>query len=231
MHSSSRTRLLVPVVAAVSLLLGAACSSSNSSDSSGTESTSGASSTETSTTAPGTTAAPATTVDAALSDPVGKFLISSVPEGFRLQDDTLANTGPADLGLAADEDGAPDAKAFLEGIGYQHGYRRIWATNDFGRSLYISLDLLGNESGATAYCARAAENMRGKATTTSNFTVDGHPQAIGVRASDESGSASAVFESKGAWCVEVLVAGTNDVPMADQQAQASEVFLLQYAAV
>lgn len=231
MHHRRRPRSLAVAVGAAALsLLASACSSSESSDSTSTT-LSGQTPNTDGTGGAATTVVPTTTIDVALSDPVGKYLIRDVPGGFRVQEDDLANTGPADLGGAIEEDGADDAKAFLEGIGYQHGYRRLWATNDFGRSLYISLDLLGDEAGATAYCARAAANMRAKATTTSDFTVDGHPKAIGVRASDESGSASAVFEGKGKWCVEALIAGTNDVPMADQQTQAIDAFLLQYAAV
>lgn len=216
------------------MLAVSACSSSGSSDSATTSAAVPAATDNTrpdGSTAATSAAAPTTTVDAALTDPAGKYLITSVPKGYRVQDDDLANTGAADLTRAAEEDGASDARSFLEGIGYQHGYRRIWATQDFGRSIYVALDLLANEAGAKAYCERTAQNMRNKASLVEAFGVEGRPTAVGVRVSDESGSASAVFEAKGSWCIEVLAGGTNDVPVASQREQAASLFLAQYDAL
>lgn len=242
-HRRRTPSLLVSAACSAALVLVvSACSSSSSSDSASTSAASVPSDSATVTTAtdgtqPGgsiastSAAAPTTTVDAALTDPVGKYLITSVPKGYRVQDDDLANTGAADLARAAEEDGASDAQSFLEGIGYQHGYRRIWATQDFGRSIYVALDLLSNEAGAKAYCERTAQNMRNKASLVEGFGVEGRANAVGVRVSDESGSASAVFEAKGSWCIEVLSAGTNDIPAASQREQAATLFLAQYDAL
>lgn len=225
-----RTRRSVPVAAVAATvlmsLLGAACSSDSKRSEPST--TVAAPAGNASGSSDGATT---TTIDPALSDPVGRYLISTVPEGFSLQSDEFAGTGQVGLDLAVEEDGASDARSFLESVGYVSGYRRMWGTNDLGRTLFVALDLLGDDAGATAYCARAAETMRKRGTVASAFDVAGHPEAIGVRASDGSGSASAVFAAKGRWCVEALMGGTNDIPMADQQQQAIDTFLLQFAAV
>ena len=169
--------------------------------------------------------------DPAPEDPVGRLLLDTVPSGYIQQDDDLAGTGPKDLAAAAVDDGAPDAIAFLGGVGFERGYQRLWTTQDYRSTIYLHISVLGSNDGAVAYCRRLADNLRRKATTVDEFAVDGVPGAVGVRGGAADGAASAVFAARGSRCVEVLVGGTTDIPAGEQIAQVKALFRQQYALV
>ena len=220
-----RFTVLFPGLAAVGIaLLVSSCGSSN-----GTA-------TSTSTSIPRPTAQPASTdetasTDAALTDPLGALIIPDVPTGFSLQDEGFVGTGPTDIDKAAADAAFDGAKKFLEDIGFEREYQRLWTTNDFGSTIFIRIAGFETASGAQRYCSRIAEIMRSKAPAPEAFVVDGVPGALGVRGIDRDGSASAVFATKERRCVEVLWGGTNDVPSAEQIGNVTELFKRQYAAV
>ena len=145
-----------------------------------------------------------------------------------LQDDDIGNTGPTTLEKAAAEDGAPDAKDRLVKAGYQGGYRRLWATNDFSASLFAIIDRFNSAAGAAEYCARSAESFRSKATSPTSFSVPGLAGAVGLRGVERDGSGTAVFLTKGEWCAEVLLTGTNDADERVQVASVSSLAKVQY---
>ena len=162
------------------------------------------------------------------SSKIEKYLVADVPAEFTQQDDDLAGTGPTDLAKAAADAGFNGAAAFLQQAGFVAEHQRIWTTGDFRSTIFVRLSQFGADAGAAQYCSKLAELLRGKAAAPTDFTVDGVPGAVGVRASDRAGSASAVFAPKGRWCVEALWGGTNDVPADEQIAKATGLFRQQY---
>lgn len=159
---------------------------------------------------------------------IEKYLVADVPAEFTQQDDDLAGTGPTDLAKAAADAGFNGSAAFLEQAGFVAEHQRLWTTGDFRSTIYVRLAQFGADAGAAQYCSKLAELLRGKTSAPTAFTVDAVSGAVGVRASDRDGSASAVFATKGRWCVEVLWGGTNDVPADEQIAKATALFRQQY---
>ena len=159
---------------------------------------------------------------------IEKYLVADVPSEFTQQDDDLAGTGPTDLAKAANDAGFSGAATFLQQAGFVAEYQRLWTTNDFRSTIYVRLAQFSAQAGAASYCAKLAELLRDKVATPTSFSVDAMTGAIGVRASDRDGSASAVFAAKGRWCVEALWGGTNELPAEEQIAKATSLFRQQY---
>ena len=217
---TSRTRAALVGVAVIALM-SAGCGGSTKSDAGKRQSSSPPS--ETSTTA----ASPTTTAGRVISSPADlePLLISDVPAGFVRQPDDVGDTGPSNLDKAASDDGADDARAFLQSHGFIAGYQRLWAAGlrndasgnpdlDHADQIVVFLYAFRDSAGASAYMQRTLQGSQdaqpGQDMT--RYEPTGIPGAVGFTGGNaKDGYGGIVLFAKGGILVQLnLVRHTPD---------------------
>jgi len=182
------------------------------------------------TTAP--TAAPTTTTPPT-APPTGlaALILSTVPSGYVLQPDSVADTGPTDLNRAAADDAALDGRTALVDAGFVRGYQRQWSSADAsGTTLvqdFVFLYEFETPAGAQSYAQHwnATLTSTNQGVTLHTFTPSFIPGALGLKAEDSTGSTGVVMFSKGVYAVEATVNGGTQV---DQSGPAGQLALAQF---
>ncbi len=151
-------RAAVMVVAGCVALL-SACSSSHANNAADTSTAS--SSTTASTTVVPTTTTTAPTGPTSAAELESK-LSNVVPPGFRVQPDSVDDTGPSDLAKAARDEGSEDGGAVLRGEHFVRGYQRLWVDGAKHR-LALVVYQFENQAGATENFNRGADLLRATA--------------------------------------------------------------------
>jgi hypothetical protein len=147
--------------------------------------------------------------------PVGSLaslLITSVPDGFPQQIDTVADTGPTDLAKAAQDDNSTNARRALLVTGFVRGFQRLWTGVDSDSNdsqnfifLYEFQSAKGAQGYADHWRITDVQNASGAAPTT--FSPAYMPGSVGLRIQDKTGSTGVVIFSKGVYAVRAIVNG------------------------
>ena len=142
------------------------------------------------------------------------LLITSVPDGFAQQIDSVADTGPTDLAKAALDDNSPNARRALLVTGFVRGYQRLWTGLDAQQNdsqNFIFLYEFQSQKGAEGYAEHwrqtDVQNATGAAPTT--FSPAYMPGSVGLRIQDKTGSTGIVIFSKGVYAVRAIVNGAS----------------------
>ena len=170
------------------------------------------------TTVPGTgTTAPPGTV--APTGSLASLLITSVPDAFPQQIDSVADTGPTDLAKAALDDNSTTARRALLVTGFVRGYQRMWTgvtgspPHLIDNQNFIFLYQFQSAKGAAGYAEHWRENdvqnATANGTAPSTFSPAYMPGSIGLRIQDDTGSTGIVIFSKGVYAVRAIANATS----------------------
>jgi hypothetical protein len=212
------------------VVLAAACSSNGSSKA-----------------APTTTGAPRPTVRASTTTTspaddsptaLQNLILHDVPGGYKLQPDSLADTGPTNLAKAALDDVSCnvgcDAQHELTSAGFVNGYQRQWTSIDASGSTvdqdFVYLYQFDTPAGAQQYARHWQETLlvSGQGAPVVGFTPAFIPGAVGLRVTDTNrtgGSTGVVIFAKGLYAVRAVV---NGGPNVDQSGPATDLAAQQY---
>lgn len=147
-------------------------------------------------------------------------------DGFVLQEDDVAGTGPADLDEAADNDGLEDAEEALTEAGFRRGYQRLWSSEEDGDVLLIVMEFCDTD-GASSYAARGPEAVEEQGMELIPFEPEGGGTGFYV----ENQGVVAVFVSQiaGPNFVQSVHYATEDNDREEVQARAAQVVADQVA--
>jgi hypothetical protein len=135
------------------------------------------------------------------------LLITDPPAGYRLQPDSIGDTGPSDLAKAIRDDGEADAKQALISEGFVRGYQRMWATAAGGDQIVVFLSQFLSAAGADGSYGRWVSLESPSGSDTTIFTPTGLPKGHSVGLSGSSGGATGaiVLYAVGIFAVQVDV--------------------------
>jgi hypothetical protein len=147
-------------------------------------------------------------------------------EGFELQEDDVADTGPSDLDKAIGDDGLEDAEEALTDAGFRRGYQRLWSSEDEGDLLLVVMEFCDSE-GASTYAARGPEAVEAQGLELTAFDPEGGGEGFFV----ENQGVLAVFVSQiaGSTFVQSIHYATEESDQDEVQARAAKVVVDQVA--
>ena len=179
-----------------------------------------------------TTVAPVTQPTAPATG-LAALILTTVPSGYNLQNDDVAQTGPTDLAQAADVDQSPSARRALLVTGFVTGYQRQWASPDGFTIDQIFLYEFQSPKGAQGYAQHWRDTLVSTnqvGTVLDSFTPAFIPGAFGLKEGDKIGSTAVVMFAKGSYAVEATVnggVGASGAPV-DQSGPATSLAVAQY---
>ena len=156
------------------------------------------------------------------TDALEPKLISTVLAGYKLEPDSVGDTGPSDLDKAVRDDGDADARAALTSAGFVAGYQRLWTKGD--NEIVDFVYEFKSNTGAESYRARTDKAATSdKSMTVTAFAVAGVPGAKGYSATDGKNTSAIVLFTRGGYAVQMDLNGTDATP-----ANATQLAKAQY---
>ncbi len=140
-------------------------------------------------------------------DELSAHIITTVPNGFVLQPDSVGNTGPSTLEKAINDDGQPDAATALRNEGFVRGYQRLWGGPDDAQ-IIVFLSQFETPEGARRAFAREKGNYASElppGVHVKKFAVPGMPadRSLGIAGSDNTGAAGIVYFTTDVYAVQI----------------------------
>jgi hypothetical protein len=183
----------------------------------------------------GTTVVPTTTVAPAK---VADLILSDAGQGFLVQPDAIADTGPTKIGKAADDDLSPDARKLLNATKFVDGYQRQWVNNGpdgTNNNDFIFLYEFATPGGAQLWAQhwrQTYEDTPHPGAALTSFSPPEIPGSMGLSSSNKkSGSTGIVIFSKGNYAAQVIVnsVNLNGGDATDQSGAATALGVEQYS--
>jgi hypothetical protein len=133
------------------------------------------------------------------------LLISTVPDGFAQEPDSLYNTGPSSLAKAIHDQDLPHAARELTTDGFIRGYQRVW-TKPQGDQIIVFLYQFATTRGASAFYRHGVRSELSMVpVNTTQFVVPGLPpsHSTGIAAHVQHRTIAVVQASVGPFAMQI----------------------------